>query len=438
MSAAQAFAPRFRVSVQLLCWEAAFAFAYDTALGPTYLSGLAGELGIGVGIVSILAALPWIGTAGQLVGAVALERVSSVKRYTLVLAVAARTMAALPLLLALAWGYETWKHGAPFPRERWFLTVALIATATALTNSAGSVGWLSWIRDLIPTGFSARFFGLRQRYLMFALIVTNLSAAALIGWKPQGYYAGYAVMALLALGCAVVSTLLLSKVRPDTPSSEAREPRPLARVFFEPLGDEAFVRVLVFSAGFNGAIQLAGSYFPYYFTKELGIPMSYVAVCVTLTNVGAFLASRQWGQRLDGLGDPRRIVWITAHLIALSPLPYLFRSAAIIKGIAPVEYFANGIVWSGFMLSTTRLLFETIPKERNAAHFALFYGANGLVGFAATLLGGHLSEWLLPWGGFRALWVVASACRLGVLWTLFRLLREPGRAATTQIAATAS
>lgn len=42
----------FRKTFQLLCWEGAFAAAYDVWVSPTYLTGLAGELGIGIALVS--------------------------------------------------------------------------------------------------------------------------------------------------------------------------------------------------------------------------------------------------------------------------------------------------------------------------------------------------------------------------------------------------
>ncbi len=52
----------------LLCWEAAFAVAYETWIGPTYINGLAGELGLDLKWVAFLAAVPWLGALGQIAG----------------------------------------------------------------------------------------------------------------------------------------------------------------------------------------------------------------------------------------------------------------------------------------------------------------------------------------------------------------------------------
>src|SRR5436305_281269 len=101
----------FRPIFYLLCWEGAFAAAYDAWLGPTYLSGLAGELRVPVSLVSFLIAVPWIGATGQLLGIWALPRVPSLKAHTLKLAAIARALWVLPLFLALFLAIETSRSG---------------------------------------------------------------------------------------------------------------------------------------------------------------------------------------------------------------------------------------------------------------------------------------------------------------------------------------
>src|SRR4051794_36718845 len=73
---------RLRTAFTLLFWEGAFSQVYDTWTGPTYLSGLAGELHAPVFWVSLLCAAAWIGAVGQLFGAWFYVRVPSYKQYT--------------------------------------------------------------------------------------------------------------------------------------------------------------------------------------------------------------------------------------------------------------------------------------------------------------------------------------------------------------------
>src|SRR3954470_12837639 len=109
---------RLRLSFQLLWWEGAFAMAYEVWIGPTYLTGLAGELGLSIGLVTLLAAMPWVGALGPLVGAWihGNRRVSSPRSSTLAFAAISRALWLVPMLLA-GW----WTLTEPvFPARLWF------------------------------------------------------------------------------------------------------------------------------------------------------------------------------------------------------------------------------------------------------------------------------------------------------------------------------
>src|SRR5438094_581358 len=107
---------QFRGIFSLLCWEGAFAMAYETWIGPVYLSGLAGEAGVSLPLLAVLTSIPWIGSIGQVFGLWAFERWPSRKRYTITVASAARALWSVPLFLAFFW----FRKSARFPAENWF------------------------------------------------------------------------------------------------------------------------------------------------------------------------------------------------------------------------------------------------------------------------------------------------------------------------------
>lgn len=411
----------------LLYWEAAFAMAYETWVGPTYLSGLAGEAGMPVIVVSLLTAAPFIGSVGQAAGAWVFERVDSVKGYTLRVAAAARALWALPLFLAVYWQLRP----DPFPARAWFGTVALLSCVCAILSTSSAAAWQSWVSGIVPRRFNGRFFGFRQRYVMVAIIVAHLLASLLLEWKPGGARAGYAVVGGLALLSALLSTLLLSRV-PAPPAAEpdlapSAERRSFIEAFREPLRDREFMRVALFGAAFNGVIQMAGPYFPYYFTRDLQIPMSQVAIWMLVATAGCLASSAFWGRRIDR-ADPARSVLLAAAPICLSPLFYVISDAALLRRIAPLEYFLNGASWAGYLVGMIALLFRVVPRGRNAAYFSLSTAMSGLSGAAGSLLGGALAEALAGYGGFRALWVIAAAARGLCVLALYSLLFSPAPA----------
>src|ERR1041385_1072316 len=97
-----------RWSFQLLWWEGAFAIAYDTWVGPTYLSGLAGELGLSIGMMTFLAATPWIGSLGPILGAWlhGVRPNRSPKASTMLFTIVSRALWLVPLVLAGLWSWR--------------------------------------------------------------------------------------------------------------------------------------------------------------------------------------------------------------------------------------------------------------------------------------------------------------------------------------------
>lgn len=411
----------FKLAVTLLCWEGAFAFAFEAWIGPTYISALAGEVGVSIGLVSLLTAVPWIGSIGQLLGAWAYDHVPSVKRYTLGVALAARSLWILPLYFAVFWGFRSMSGAGEFPTRLWFNIVAAVACLSSLLATSSAMAWLSWIQELIPSYFQGRFFGTRQRYCMLGVIAANFLGSIWAGWKPRGVHLGYGVLGFLALTTAGLSTFLLAKV-PDA------SPRPSQRAAIrwrEPLQNLKFRKFMIFAALFNGSLQLAGPYFPYYMTKEIGVSIGSIAFWSMLTNLGCFLTARFWGKRIDRLGDPRSVLRIALYMIAASPLFYLMSQGSMRKWIywiAPFDYLTNGMAWSAYVLSSTLLLLQSCPKDSGPIYFSMSSAGAGLAGALGVFLGGRLAVLLAPYGGFRALWVVASLCRFSVVWFCFKPL----------------
>jgi Na+/melibiose symporter-like transporter len=412
--------------MQYLFWEGAFAMAYETWIGPTYLSGVAGELGVGVMWVGLLTSIPAIGAVAQLLGLWHLHQARSIKTYVIRLAGAARGLWAIPVFLAWYWGIRSFSLHETFPATRWFLAAAICSCLSAVVGSASGVAWMSWVREIVPQSFRGRFFGLRQRYTMAAVVAAHAIAVLLIGWKPSGIHLGYGILLVLALIAAALSTGFLARVRdvrrPSVSSTRAtQEPMKFAQLL-EPLQNERFRSLILFGSVFNGTVQMAGPFFPYYFTRELHLSMSTVSFWTILTNVGWFAASVYWGKCADGkrrLGLP---FWTALCLIALSPAFYIFASPRAALWIGPIDYFTNGIFWAGYSLVYTTLLLEACPAERCGLYYSVYAACNGLAGAAGGLLGGQLAIVLIPMGGFRALWALATVLRLGVIALMYPLL----------------
>lgn len=398
-----------------LCWEAAFAFAYDTWVGSNYLNALAGEVGVSVLWVSLLTSVPWIGAVGQLFTFRFFEKSTSLREYSLYWAAVSRWLWSLPIFFAGALSLKALWGGESFQVLVWFQFTVVIALLSSVFANSSSMAWQSWMRALVRERLRGRFFGERWRYVMGALVVANFLGSYWVGVTWNGWRVGLAVIGILAVIAATISTHLLSKV-PDVRPIRAENV-----TFSETLKNREFRTFLFFSAFFQGAIQIAGPYFAYYFTRDLKIPLSQVVFWILFTNAGAFISSVFWGRWIDASKNPLRVLMVTGGMLGLSPLIYYVFPDSAITHFAPYEYFFNGVAWGGYMVSLSALLFRSVPQEKNTIYFSVQTAAQGLAGAFFAFLGGQLAESLS--GGFRSLWFVAFVFRFSVLilgWFYFR------------------
>lgn len=396
------------------------AMAFETWVGPGYMSALAGELKIPVIWVTLLTALPWVGASGQILALSRIAQIQSLRRFCVKLAAAARLLWAIPIFAGWAAGLYCMNTGKPFPIEAWFTLTVVTASIASLVGSVSGIAWLSWMRRLIPSILHGRFFGVRQGFTMGSVMLANLIAAALLGYQTGGYRIGLAIIGALALTAAFFSTRWLSFV-PDEPSvspgviDEVRKPNyTIAEMVALFKGEgRSFSKYMIFSACFQMAVTVAGPYFPYYFTHEVKISLSTFAFWSILTNLGAFVSARFWGRTLDR-SDPHRVLWAGCLLISLSPLPYAFASFQAQYYIGPIEYFFNGVAWSAFQIAMLKILYREVPKATDTLFFSVYTALFGLGGALGTFGGGFLADQFLKLSGFQTLWWVASGIRLSV------------------------
>jgi MFS-type transporter involved in bile tolerance (Atg22 family) len=169
--------------------------------------------------------------------------------------------------------------------------------------------------------------------------------------------------------------------------------------------------------------MMAGPYFPYYFTKELGFSMSTVVIWSLMTNLGAFVFAKSIGHAVDRVTGVNWLLWLGCGLISLSPLPYAFFGRDFLFYFGPFEYFVNGVGWMLFNLSMMKLLYQVIPEGNATRFFSVYAASVGAACALGTSLGGLLADQLISWGGFRALWVIAAFARATMSIYGYTLLR---------------
>ncbi len=395
--------------------EASLAMAYETWIGPTYLSTWAGTLGISLDHLPWLTALPALGSLGQIAGVLLFIRVArtvSLKHLCLTLTLLARALWLIPLIAVMTGQFT---EGGP---EAWVGRIGILAGLSSAIGLTSTSFWMSWMRDLIPHEEEGRFWGGRSRWATIGVVTAHLLSMAWLQWRPGA--SGFSVLLSLAVLSAAGSLFLLTRI-PATPRS-AHPPR--ARQAFGKLLQPEFRELLIFAGLLHGAMYFAGPYFPYYFTHEVGLSGSTVAFWSLMTQAGAWASAAFWGRRMDQhggvafhlFGKPVSILRLGTVLMALSPLPYVISDASILRWIGPAEYFINGVAWAGYTIALNTIIFQRTRSSAfmSMALFSTMTALQGLLGAGASWLGSKVIG-SAPTGGFSLLWIAAASARLAVV-----------------------
>lgn len=399
---------------------------FDTWFGRSYLSGLAGELGASVGIVTLLTGLPWIGSIGQILSAWWLSQATSAKRYAWTAMAVGRSAWILVLLLALVPGIT---------KVQWMAWTAAIACFESICSSSGESAWLAWMQGVVPANYRGVFFSVRQRFWVIGIIAANLLGSLMLGWRRGGSYSGYALLAGLALISGWISLVLLAFV-PASPRSAAVAFE--AKELLKPLRDRRFRVVLVLWPLLNGVVQIMGPFFPYFFTSEVGVPMSRIAIWIMIGNVGSLVTVGYLGARIDRTGNALEVLRWMGLLLAASPLLYVLPSKTAIFWVAPFEHFTSGIANGGLKVAILSLLYSVTPEERNSLYFCIYTAFIGIFGALGTFAGGMLLKFFqttpalqIYGSGFRAFFIAGAALRaavvIGGLYWASRTLAHDGQ-----------
>ncbi|MBU6375000.1 MAG: hypothetical protein KGQ59_03305 [Bdellovibrionales bacterium] len=392
--------------------EAGLAMAYETWVGPTYLSTWAGTLGVERNQLAWLTALPILGSLGQAVGVLLFLRLAkniSLKHLCLTLTLFARSLWLIPLVAA-------WS-GSKITAESVGMIGVLAAASSAIGLTSTSF-WMAWMRTLVPAHQEGWFWGGRNHWSTIGVLCAHFFSAVWL--KANAGATAFEVLLLLALLSALGSLWLLSRLPAATKSNTPE----VFRFEFKRLQEPQFKELLLFAGLFHGAMTLAGPYFPYYFTRELGLNGSHVAFWSIMAQLGMWLTSSFWGRQLDlngglafrVLGKPLSVLKLGTILMSLSPLPYIISNPPVIQWVGPAEYFINGVASAAYAIALNTLIFQRTRGNAfmSMTLFSAITAIQGILGASTALLGSKILDSFSS-TGFQALWVIAAASRLGVV-----------------------
>jgi MFS family permease len=277
--------------------------------GEAYIAPFAVFLKAGPTAMALLGTLPGLlGAAGQWLGAIVMERTR--RRRTLVVAThVIQGLAFVPLYLI----------PLLFPSVGAAAVVTVFSISTLLFSGGGPI-WISLMGDVVPEDRRGRFFGSRNRTVMAGMVISMLLAALVmsrakawgIPWTGFGLLFGLAAAARLAC-----SRLMRKHADPPLALPPVTGARGLA--WWSRLRGSPFAYFALVHTVLNGAVMVAGPFFPLYMLRDLQwdyLRFTTMTVAFLLAQISVV---HWWGALCDRHGN--RVVYLTTSLLA--PLPML-------------------------------------------------------------------------------------------------------------------
>ena len=419
-------APRFviglRRSLRFSVLEGITAEVFSSCSNGAVLTAWALAAGAGPFVIGLLLAMSQLAQAVQVPAAWATSTFGA--RRTAILAVALSRQVLLPLCLL------------PFVSVSSAAQQAILLTVGAVSSVFSVIGnnaWTTWMAELVPRRLSGRYFGWRTGVCTIASAASGLFAGALLDVARATGRESWA-LAALALGACIAgawSTWLMRQQVAPRLRAVADEPIRWQEAARAPLRSPVARTFLAYQIAWNAAVGLAGSFFPLFMLRNLGLGFALVAAQATACAVLKALWAPFWGRTIDRLGA-RPVLIACSFSIACIPLVWLFASPTCLWPIV-VDAVMTGALWGGQSQAAFQWPLSMAPRRGRAYYLAMFAGATGLSFALATALGGGLATRLGPtihllgrdWANFQVLFALSAVAR-GAAAVLALRIAEPG------------
>jgi hypothetical protein len=388
-----------------------------------FLTGFALAMGGTRFQIGVLFAIPAISGFAQLLGSYWLERFGGSKRLCVVCALLSRLLYVPVLvvpLVATGWSGQT---------KVWWI-IGLMA-ASHLLGSLGGVGWLVWIKSLVPSSQLVPFLGRRHLVNTGLSFVVCLAAGGLADWLNSGTnsLAGFIIVFAIAMICGLVGWGLLSCISPSEENSAAHM-RPNYRTqLLATMSDANFRGLVGYFASWNLAVNLAAPFIPVYLLQKLGLPLWYVVTLTTMGSLIGLLVNGLWIRLVERFGM-KPVLFAATFFDSLLPLSLVFlgREQSYLLWIAHLV----GLFNTPIAIAPDHFILKLTPRQNASSYMALFRAVVGPATALAAVIGGLFVSWgqEIAIGGqefpaLRAIFLISFLGRIGSLVLLNRIY-EPG------------
>ncbi|MBS1724890.1 MAG: MFS transporter [Armatimonadetes bacterium] len=403
--------------------DVAFATAFATLVGGTFLIGFIQYAGGSDRWIQLAVALPSLMGLFQIPGAIWGRRFNGYKRFVApggwVWRLLYIPLFALPLV--------------PWPgQERLIVLAFCIALATA-ANQLVSPIYNDWIAELVPAESRGWYFSRRTAVSTAVGMGVAFIGGVMLDQLQKKNMSGTGFSILFAAGsvCAMVSMFFFLRMK-DTERANPIQAglKDSLKLMVRPAGDRNFQRVLVFTVVFMVSATLAGGLYVAFARESL--QLSYTAIQLTQVAhaIGTVAFANMWGYLADKYGN-KPLLAILMIGATITPFVWLvcrpgqpeFSTIVLVIG-----HLFNGLVWSGIAVCQMNLYIATAKTEDRANYLGMVFAVQAFTGAIAPLIGGemmHFFRGTMPVeNAYKSIFVAVMLVRVVSFLTLLPVREE--------------
>jgi MFS family permease len=360
--------------------EGAFATVFIVFSGGVFLTGLALMWGANDIEIGLLAAIPFLAQAAQLLSAYFVSKVGQRK----------------PVVFwGIAIGRQLWWIFIPllFLSGEWRLYALIgLIIFSSIGVMISTPGWLSWMADLVPKRIRGRYFGVRSAAVSAATIIATICGGLILDkFRSLNHEQfGFAIIIGIAAICALIALLIMKKL-PES-SIGMFNLNMNYSLILEPLKDKNYRFLIIIFSLWNMAIGLGAAFFIPHMLNNLHMNFTQISMYLSLAALTAILLNKPWGSVIDKFGCKPVIAFCSFGIVLVPLIWWLPRPGFL--WIFIFEAIYSGALWTGFNLAIFNIPIVNSPKDKRIVYLAMFSVVTGLGFFIASFIGGVLAEYL--------------------------------------------
>jgi len=370
--------------LKVVIWDGLTSEVMTSFTGGAFLVSMALLLGASNVEIGVLAALPMFTNIFQLLSIWLVSRYNNRRAVTVYCAFLAR----FPLIIVGSLVLTT--SGTSINILIFFLFFYY------LFGSIAGPSWNSWMKDMVPENMLGDYFSRRSRYTQTLNVVLSISLALLLDFVKRFYVeyelTVYGIFFIAAGIIGIIGGLILSKA--PEPQSYLSNTNIFA-LFKRPMQNENFKRLLLFNSAWVFALNIATPFFIVFLLKSMKLPISYIIVLATISQIFSILTIRTWGAFSDRYSN-KSIISISAPLYILCMIGWCFVGSfphfyANIALLVVIQMF-SGMATSGINLSLTNIGLKLSPKKDAIVYLSVKNIVTSVFSSIGPLIGGFLAD----------------------------------------------